>query len=198
MDFDDLGREHVHTRQITCKAYRRRDGWWEIEGSVNDRKGEPVAFRSRPALPAGETMHQLSLKLIIDNDYAIHAAEARTTTAPWPVCGETDPAYRQLIGLRIGPGFSQQVRERLGGSRGCTHLTDLLGQLANTYMQASWPDRMKRLWALDADPRRWPDLRALQFVGQCHAWREDGEVLRQEYPELSENPAHSAAGLAKE
>jgi len=186
IDFDDLGREHVHTRQIVCKGYRRRDGWWEIEGSVNDQKGEAVAFRSKPALPAGGTMHELSLKLVIDNDYTIHAAQARTTTAPWADCGETDPAYRKLIGLRIGPGFSQQVRERLGGTLGCTHLNDLLGQLANTYMQSSWPDRMKRLWKIDADPRRWPDLTALQFVGQCHAWREGGETLLQEYPELSD------------
>jgi len=185
MDFDDLGREQVHTRQIICKAFRRRDGWWEIEGSVNDEKAEDVVFRSRPTLRAGETMHLLSLKLVIDNDYTIHAADARTTTAPWPACGETDAAYRKLVGLRIGPGFSQQVREHLGGSLGCTHLTDLLGQLANTYMQASWPDRMRRLWTLDADPRRWPDLSALQFVGQCHAWREDGEALQLEYPELA-------------
>ena len=194
MDFDALGREQVHTRQITCKAYRRRDGWWEVEGSVYDQKAEEVAFRSRPALPAGGTMHQLSLKLIIDNDYTIHGAEATTTTAPWPACGETDSAYRRLIGLRIGPGFSQQVREHLGGPRGCTHLNDLLGQVANTYMQASWPDRMKRLWAIDADPRRWPDLRALQFVGECHAWQEGGEALRQEYPEL----AGGTAGRATE
>lgn len=198
MDFDELGREHVHTRQIVCQAYRRRDGWWEIEGSVHDQKGEEVAFRSRPPLPAGATMHNLSLKLVIDNDYTIHAAQATTTTAPWQDCGETDDAYRKLIGLRIGPGFSQQVREHLGGPLGCTHLNDLLGQLANTYMQASWPDRMKRLWALDADPRRWPDLRAIQFVGQCHAWREAGATLRQEYPELAENTARKDAGPGKE
>lgn len=189
IEFDDHGREHVHTRHIVCKGYRRRDGWWEIEGSVNDQKGEIVAFRSKPALPAGGTMHELSLKLVIDNDYTIHAAQARTTTAPWADCGETDPAYQKLVGLRIGPGFSQQVRERLGGPLGCTHLNDLLGQLANTYMQSSWPDRMKRMWKLDADPRNWPDLTALQFVGQCHAWRESGETLGQEYPELSDPTA---------
>lgn len=185
IEFDDQGREHVHTREIVCKGYRRRDGWWEIEGSVHDQKGEEVRFRSKPPLPAGGTMHRLSLRLVIDNDYTIHAAEATTTTAPWADCGETDPAYEKLIGLRIGQGFSQQVRERLGGVLGCTHLNDLLGQLANTYMQSSWPDRMKRLWNIDPDPRRWPDLTAVQFVGQCHAWRADGETMRQEYPELA-------------
>ena len=56
-----------------------------------------------------------------------------------------------------------------------------------TYMHASWPDRMARIRAIDADPRGWPDLSALRFIGQCHAWREDGEALRREYPELNGN-----------
>ncbi len=182
----DQERELVHTRQITCKAYRRKDGLWEIEASVRDEKAQEVSFRSRPPVPAGGVMHLLSLTLVIDDDYTIRDANANTSIAPWPDCGGTDTSYRKLIGLRIGPGFMQQVRKQVGGHLGCTHLSDLIGELANTYMQATWPDRTARQWALAADPRQWPDQSTLSFIGKCHAWRSDSVTLRTEYPELLE------------
>lgn len=181
----DCERELTHTRRIDCRAYRRRDGLWEIEAVVEDEKAEAVHFRARPTVGAGEFMHRMTLAFLIDGDYAIRDVRARTIDAPWPACGETDDAYRRLIGLRIGPGFKRQVHDRVGGDRGCTHITDLLTQVGNTYMQASWPDRVARQSAVDPDPRRWPDRGAVAFVGQCHAWRRDGDAVQREYPELA-------------
>ena len=45
-------------------------------------------------------------------------------------------------------------------------------------------DRIARQLAVAADPRQWPDRSAVGFVNQCHAWRQDGATLAQEYPEL--------------
>ena len=177
-------RELVHTRQITCRAFRLKNGLLEIEATLGDEKGQPVAFRSRPPVPPGEFMHRMALTLTIDDDYTIRDVRASTLTAPWPMCGGTDDAYRKLVGLRIGPGFTQRMKELLGGVQGCTHVTELVAQAANTYMQASWPDRIARQMAVSADPRGWPDKSTLGFVNHCHAWRQDGETLVQEYPEL--------------
>lgn len=180
----DLDRELVHTRQITCRAFRLKNGFLEIEAMLNDEKGQEVKFRSRPSVLAGEFMHRMSLSVTIDNDYVIRDVRVVTLQAPWPMCGGTDADYARLIGLRVGPGFSQKVRELLGGVKGCTHVTELVAQAANTYMQASWPDRIARQVAVDQDPRQWPDKSTLAFVDHCHAWRRDGETLVQEYPEL--------------
>lgn len=180
----DNEREWVHTRQITCRAFRLKSGWLEIEAALSDEKGQPVAFRSRPPVPVGEFMHRMSLTLVIDGDYTIRDVRAITQTAPWAMCGGTDDAYRKLVGLRIGAGFSQKVKELLGGTRGCTHVTELVAQAANTYMQASWPDRIARQMQVSQDPRQWPDKSTLTFVNHCHAWRQDGTTLVQEYPEL--------------
>ena len=180
----DDDREMVHTRQITCRAYRLKNGFLEIEATVTDEKGQEVPFRSRPPVRAGEFMHHMSLSLTIDNDYVVQDIKADTLTAPWAMCGGTDAAYRRLVGLRIGAGFSQKVKELLGGTKGCTHVTELVMQAANTYMQASWPDRIARQMLIDPDPRRWPEKNTLAFVDKCHAWRQDGDTLLREYPEL--------------
>ena len=177
-------RELVHTRQITCRAFRLKNGFLEIEATLGDEKGQQVAFRSRPPVRAGGLMHRMSLTLTIDGDYTIQDVRASTLQAPWAMCGGTDDAYRKLVGLRIGPGFSQRMKELLGGVQGCTHVTELVAQAANTYMQASWPDRIARQMAVSADPRGWPDKSTLGFVNHCHAWRQDGATLVQEYPEL--------------
>ena len=179
--------ELVHTRQIICRGYRRGDGLWQIEASVTDEKGQAVPFRSRPAVPAGALIHHLALRVVIDDDYTIRDASATTMAAPWAACSEVAADYRKLIGLRIGPGFTRAVRKVLGGTLGCTHLTDLLGQVGNTYMQASYPDRLARQQRSGDDPRRWPDTRTLGFVDACHAWRKDGAVLAAEYPQLAQD-----------
>ena len=181
----DAGKELVHTRQISCRGYRRKDGLWQIEASVADEKGQAVPFNSRPAVPPGELIHHFSLGLVIDDDYQIRDVAAKTLAAPWPVCTDIAADYRKLIGLRIGHGFNRAVREILGGTLGCTHLTDLLTQVGNTYMQASYPDRLARQKLHGADPRQWPDTRTLAFVDGCHAWRKDGAVLAGEYPQLA-------------
>ena len=177
-------RELVHTRQITCRAFRLQNGWLEIEATLIDEKGQMVPFRSRPPVQPGDRMHSMSLLLTVDADFQIRDVRADTHTAPWTMCGGTDEGYRKLIGLRIGPGFSQQMKKLVGGVEGCTHVTELVAQAANTYMQASWPDRIARQMAVAADPRQWPDQGAVGFVNHCHAWRQDGETLVQEYPEL--------------
>ena len=183
MSTDD-GRKLVHTRQITCRAFRLKSGFLEIEATVTDLKGQEVPFRSRPPVPVGDYMHRMSLSLVIDDDYVVQDVRANTETAPWPMCGGVDAAYRGLVGLRINDGFSRKVREIVGGVEGCTHLTELVTQAANTYMQASWPDRISRQIAIDPNPRNWPGNRAPAFVNQCHAWRQDGATMLQEYPEL--------------
>ena len=177
--------ELVHTRQIACRGYRRRDGLYQIEATVSDEKGQTVPFRSRPDISPGERIHHFALSVVIDEDYTIRDAAARTLAAPWPICTDVAADYAKLIGLRIGPGFNRDVRELLGGTLGCTHLTDLLGQVANTYMQTSFPNRLARQLRISDDPRQWPDKGTLAFVEGCIAWRRDGAALAAEYPQLA-------------
>jgi hypothetical protein len=182
---NDDSKELVHTRQITCRGYRRKDGLWEIEATVFDEKGQTVPFKTRPDITPGERIHHFSLSVAIDDDYTIRDARAATLAAPWPICTDVAADYRRLIGLRIGPGFNRDVREVLGGPLGCTHVTDLLGQVANTYMQTSFPDRVARQRRISGDPRQWPDKGTLAFVEGCIAWRRDSAALAAEYPQLA-------------
>jgi hypothetical protein len=168
-------REPVHHRRIDCRGYRREDGLWDIEGHLTDTKAYPFENSWRGQIPPGEPLHDMWLRLTVDDQLTVIEAEAVTAAGPYAVCPAITPAFSKLEGLRIGPGWRRAVQARLGGVQGCTHLVELLGPLATTAFQTVYPLR----------PRRAPggaDKRPPPHLGSCHALARDGEVVRRHHP----------------
>ena len=115
-------REHIHTRSIDCRGYRRSDGLWDIEGHLTDTKTYGFSNHFRGELAPGAPVHDMSLRLTVDDRLVIHAVEAVTESGPYEVCPSIAPNFQRLVGLRIYPGFQKQVRDLLGGVQGCTCL----------------------------------------------------------------------------
>jgi hypothetical protein len=170
-------REPLHTRQVECRGYRRADGRWDIEGHLTDVKtyGFDNAWRGR--VESGEPVHDMWLRLTVDDELLIHRVEAVTDAGPFSVCGEVTPGFAALEGLRIGPGFSRRVRELLGGVHGCTHLLELLGPIATTAFQTIYPSRHRQ--AKNDGWKRRPG-----HLDTCHALKSDGTVVKQHWPEF--------------
>lgn len=180
-------REPIHCRQIECRGYRRADGLWDIEGHLVDTKSYGFMNRHRGEVKAGEPVHEMWLRLTVDADLLVHAAEAATDAGPYQVCPDIAPRFGELKGLKIGPGWRRAIRERFGGIEGCTHLVELLGPLATTAYQTILP---KRAWReAEASGQRKPN-----FIDSCHALRSDGEVVRQQYPAFYRAAADSRRG----
>ncbi|WP_368855026.1 DUF2889 domain-containing protein, partial [Klebsiella pneumoniae] len=67
----------------------------------------------------------------------MHAASSETRWMPYPgACDAHGNAYARLVGLNLMQGFRQAVQERLAGTRGCTHLTELCLVLPTAVLQA--------------------------------------------------------------
>ena len=109
----------------------------------------------------------------------IHDASARTVHGPYRLCGDITASYRQLIGLRIEPGFTQTVKRMFRGVRGCSHITELLPPMATVAFQILWsdPDEFRTANAASGPQRSSP-------LGGCHALRLDGEVVRLHFSHL--------------
>ena len=168
-------REGIHERRIECKGYRRGDGLWDIEGHLTDRKTYNFVNAWRGEVKAGEAVHEMWLRLTIDDDLTIRVAEAATEAAPYRVCSGAAPLFRQLEGLRIRAGFKREVHKRLGGNCGCTHLIELAGRLATVALQTIVPLRDREKAGIRADIH--PSL-----LDSCHALRRDGEVVHEFWP----------------
>jgi hypothetical protein len=125
--------------------------------------------------PAGEPIHDLLLRLVIDSKLDILEAGAHSERTPHPGhCDDHGDAYSRLVGLNLMKGFRWATMERLGGEQGCTHLTELAHVLPTAVMQGLAGEGASVF-------RRGEDKPPYQ-LNRCHALRTDGDVVRQHYP----------------
>jgi hypothetical protein len=162
---------------VECRGYRRDDGLWDIEGHLVDTKSHDIATSHRPggAIPAGVPLHEMWLRLTVDLDLLVHDVEAVTDWGPYAGCGDITPQFQKLKGLTIKGGWTLKTRELLGGTRGCTHLVELLGPVATTAFQTIYAAR-ERAHPAGADGRR-PGL-----IGSCHMYATDSVIVQERWP----------------
>jgi hypothetical protein len=175
-------REAIHTRQVICQGFHRADGLWDIEGRIIDTKTYDFPNRDRGGIKAGEPIHQMVVRVTIDDDFVIHAVEAETLHAPFHICGDVAPSFAALRGLKLGKGFRRQLQEKFGGVHGCTHIVELFGPIATTAFQTIFP----LLQARRGNGGRPP------FIDQCHAMAADGPIVADHWPEWA-TPRKDAA-----
>ena len=180
-------RERLHTRKIECHGYLRSDGLYEIEGRIIDTKAYDFPNRFRGEIKSGEPVHEMALRLTLDSEMRIEAAEASIDAGPYHPCAEIAPAYAALKGEQIGPGWARKIKALFGRTRGCVHLLDLLGPVATVAFQTIVPLRQRlereETTPLPKDAPRDTPVRPFQ-IDKCHAWASDGEIVREEWPDF--------------
>ena len=185
---EPVQRELLHQRDIQVRGYERADGLYDIEGHLTDTKPYPISS-DRGRLAAGEPLHGMWMRLTIDEHMTIVGAEACTDHGPYAACPGGAESYSRLAGLTIKPGFLRAANERIGGAVGCTHIREMLQQMATTAFQAMWPVRSRRAAEakrgrrVSEKPARYSDA-SMSLVDSCHAYASDGEVVKARWPHL--------------
>ncbi|QGZ55142.1 DUF2889 domain-containing protein [Paraburkholderia acidiphila] len=169
-------RKLAHTRRIVCNGYLRDDGLYDIEAHMTDAKGHDSTLLFKD-VPRGAPIHDMRFTITIDASLVIRAARAHTDSAPTPWCSQINAAYAKLAGIAIGNGFMKEVKARLGGTLGCTHLTELLGPMATTAFQTIMGLQEGAHTSLAAVARG-EGKPLLPMLDACHAWRAEGEVVQ--------------------
>ncbi|MCB2102506.1 MAG: DUF2889 domain-containing protein [Rhodobacterales bacterium] len=173
-----VDRDLIHTRRLHMESYRRADGNYDIEGHIDDVKPFPyVMLDSRRA--AGEPLHDMWLRLTISPDMEVIAAEASMDVGAHFPCQEVAPNFARLAGLKIGPGWKRRVHERVGHGAGCTHLIEMLAQMATVAYQSMYSERKKEG---QGDQR--PEDRRMQpgLLNSCYAYSSDSPFVRDYFP----------------
>jgi hypothetical protein len=164
-------RRHFHTRAIEAQGFRRDDKMWDIEAHIRDTKAYQYEEHYRGVMPPGRPVHEMSLRLTLDDELIVRAVEAVTEHAPYGPCHEVAPNFQTL----------------LGGTKGCTHLVELLDVMATVTFQtvAGGDDPAKR-----NPSRHWnAEGKPPFFLNGCHAWSRSGVVVRDQLPQYYEPPA---------
>ena len=173
---EPVAREAIHRRGIECRGFRREDGLWDIEGRMTDTKEYGFDSRYRGRVEAGMPVHDMHMRLVLDDELVVHGIEVSSDATPFPNCAQIEPAYDTLVGTRLAPGWTKLMKERLGGVAGCTHLTRLAQELAVVALQTIMPLR-SRDEAVTEGAQRKP-----AHLDGCHALATDGPIVREIAP----------------
>jgi hypothetical protein len=168
-------RQLLHRRSIDVQVFARADGLYDVEAELKDSKTRdiPLAHGIRKA---GDPVHDMLLHLVVDAQLNILSSSSQTRWMPYPGhCDQHGEAYGRLVGLNLLKGFRAEVKQRLAGVHGCTHLTELTQVLPTAVIQA--------FAGLVIDTREGSADGQPPFqLDRCHALRSDGPVVQTHYP----------------
>ena len=178
---ESVARKHVHTRAIDYRGFERDDGMWDIEAHMTDTKTYAFKNNWRGEVKVGEPLHEMLLRVTIDDEFVIREVVAVTDNSPFQMCPSITPNYSSIIGIKMGPGWRKAIRMKVGGVRGCTHLTELLFPMATVAMQTIWPLLRHR--------KKQPDSKVTKsksrplVLDTCHAWSTDSPIVKENAPD---------------
>jgi len=170
---DPANRKLLHNRDISLRGYQRDDGLFDIEADITDSKTYQFTVGDRRQVVPGEALHHMRLRVTVDETLTIRAAEAVTEAAPFTICPGGAESFGLLAGLQIRAGFMREANARLGGAAGCTHIRELIQQVATVAIQTAYalPSR-----------RRNDEAAAARMVNSCFSYAADGPVVKQRWP----------------
>ncbi len=164
-------RKASHTRQVTYHGFRREDGLWDIEAHLRDTKPEPFEVPGEKQWLPHEPIHDMSIRLTVDTALVIRDIAVAMHSVPHDDCPNAAPPMQKMIGCTLGAGWRRAIEENLGNTKGCTHLRELLFNMATAAFQS-----ISGSFAVTDVNTPPPHL------GRCMAWRFDSDLVGRRYP----------------
>jgi hypothetical protein len=107
-----------------------------------------------------------------------------TEAGPFSICGGGAASFARLAGLSIGPGFMREATGRIGGTAGCTHIRELVQQMATVAIQTLYALRARRDGEAKASAR---------LIDTCFSYAADGPVVQRRWPDRYTGPDRAPA-----
>ncbi len=163
-------KELVHSRDIKIRTYDLGNGKIMVEGRLTDQRHRP---RKGESFEGAFLVHDMVARLVVTGpEMKIQKVETQMCSHPRDGCTEVLPWMQKLEGVRITRGFTQKVKELVGNSKGCAHLTSLLITLGPAAVQGYWA-----AYGVDRKDLTPEDPRIRMVVNTCYLWREGGPLL---------------------
>ena len=167
-------RKTSHIRRVTYQGYEREDGLWDMEAELHDSKAHDMpSFRHQGVRLAGDPIHHMWLRVTIDRKLVVHAIEAAMDAHPLQDCPQARPALQGMVGACMARGWRQAIAQHMGGVASCTHLRELLFNMATAAFQT-----LPAVFG-GGDPDTPP-----RHLGQCTGWDFEGNGVKEYFPQF--------------
>ena len=164
----------LHTRNIEVTIYDYDGQRIIVEGSLKDERFQKIHTVTGDTIPKG-VIHNMSIRLLVNcSNLLIEDVDVDLISVPREVCRETIECLAPIKGLTVTKGFTLKVKKLAGGSKGCTHLMELLMAMAPAVFQGFAAYQSQKSSGFDQDHAK---MIAKYLINTCHAWREDGPFV---------------------
>ena len=165
----------IHTRNIQISTHETDTENQIVEGILKDNLLISHYHTSGEKHPPNTVHHMVVRMLIGTTSFKIVDIEVEMPVFPQKDCGETSKSLDKIIGMKIAPGFTEKVKNMLGGNNSCSHLKTLVISMASAAFQGFWVHRTKEPISDDSTP----DLMNSFVIDTCWVWRKDGPLAIQ-------------------
>ncbi len=172
-------RSPEHLRQVVYNGYRREDGLWDIEAHLRDTKHVPFEVPGEISWAPHEPIHDMEIRLTVDQQLVIREIAVAMNHVPHDDCPQTQAPMQKLVGYTLGAGWRRAIDEHLGNVKGCTHLRELLFNMATAAFQT-----VSASFAGDAS-------KPPPHLGRCLSWGFDTPLVERRFPMFFQWPEKS-------
>ena len=162
-----------HLRDVRYRSFQREDGLWDVEGELVDTKAYDLVLSGERKRRAGEPIHHMWIRCTIDTTLTVRAIEVAMDAHPLGECPLALPAMQRMVGSCMARGWRKAIEANLGQIEGCTHMRELLFNMATAAFQS-----VNQAFArpqTDQPPRH---------LGQCKGWDFNGAGVATIYPQF--------------
>lgn len=172
----------IHGRQVQIATYEYKKDSVVVEGQLVDNRFKKTYFFSTEEFRPPGIVHDLVIRMIVKGPMlVIDDIDVEMDTVPRKDCQQLLNALTPVIGMKIQAGFTEKLKAKVGGAKGCTHLTALLLAMAPAAVQGSWAAIAQH----PVDPAKYSGV-ALRFLeNTCWVWRSDGELMKETREKLT-------------
>nr|WP_315135326.1 DUF2889 domain-containing protein [uncultured Limnohabitans sp.] len=165
---------------MVYQGFDREDGLWDIEAALTDVKTYDFRVSTERPFPAQDPIHGLKIRVTLNDHMVIQDVATSMDDIPHPECAGAPHGMHKLIGCTMGPGWRKVINEHVGGTQGCTHLREMLFNMATAAYQTLPSGQWQRL-ELAGMPQ--PTVTKPPFhLDQCHSWAYDSPTVQRAYP----------------
>ena len=166
----------VHERKLTFKTYPLENGRVIVEGWLRDERLVTGFHWNGQSRPPG-VVHWMCVRMLVGGwPLSILDAEAEMPGVPHELCPTTLESVKKIINIDIVSGYSDEVKSRLGGVKGCAHLTHLILAMGPAALHGYWAQRSRKKRPV---PRSMEEISGLSLlINSCRLWREDGPMMQ--------------------
>jgi hypothetical protein len=175
INIDKTTKQKIHTRHLDIATYEGGSDSIIVEGVLTDERLTATYRPTGETRPPGRVHHMIIRMIVRGPKLTIEDIDVEMPTVPMQECRETLDSLTPLKGIPIVAGFTNRVKDLVGGTKGCAHLVALIAAMAPAAVQGAWVAMTSK----PRDPATILPGAVERIKDTCRVWRSDGPLMKE-------------------